>query len=68
MSKQFFSAVIFALLCTGNISPESLNATRLQKFDMQTIASYQAMSQNAVANLQDNDDEEEETGQEETKT
>ena len=64
MSKQFFSAVMFALLCTGNISPESLNTTHLRDFNSQTIASYQALSQSTGIHWQNDDDDDEEVKQE----
>ena len=63
MSKVFFSAMMFAMLCTGNLSPENLTSTgHLKDFNSHTVAQYQILSQNVHADLQDDfdDDDEEE--------
>ena len=64
MSKAIFSAMMFAMLCTGNLSPEALNNTsHLKDFNSHTMAQYQILSQNVSSDLQDNfddDDEEQE--------
>ncbi len=64
MSKVFFSAMMFAMLCTGNLSPETLSSTsHLKEFNSHTVAQYQILNQNANADIQDDfddDDEEQE--------
>lgn len=62
MSKVFFSAFMFALLCTGNLSLDHVqDNSHLQNFNMQTMAHYQVLNQNVSADMQDDlDDEDEE--------
>ncbi len=61
MSKVFFSAMMFAMLCTGNLSPEiAANTSHLKDFNSQTVAQYQILSQNVSADLQDDFDDDEE--------
>ena len=65
MSKAIFSAMMFALLCTGNLSPENITSSgHLKEFNSRTVAQYQVLSQNVSADLQDDfdDDDEEEQG------
>ncbi len=65
MSKAIFSAMMFAMLCTGNLSPENLNnAGYLKEFNSHTIAQYQILSQSANADLQDDYDDDEDEEQE----
>lgn len=62
MSKTIFSAFMFALLCTGNLSVDHLNHNK-QDFNMQTLAHYQMFSQNPSPDMQDNvDDDDEQEG------
>ncbi len=61
MSKVFFSAMMFAMLCTGNLSPEiAANTSHLKDFNSQTVAQYQILSQHVSADLQDDFDDDEE--------
>ena len=62
MSKVVFSAMMFALLCTGNLSTDALSNNHLKDFNSATIAHYQMLSQYQNADVHDNfdDDEEEE--------
>ena len=65
MSKVFFSAMMFAMLCTGNLSPEiAANTSHLKDFNSQTVAQYQILSQSANADLQDDYDDDEDEEQE----
>jgi len=61
MNKAIFSAMMFALLCTGNLSPENItNSGHLKEFNSQTVAQYQVLSQNVSADLQDDFDDDDE--------
>ena len=65
MSKVFFSAMMFAMLCTGNLTPENFSNTGyLKEFNSQTIAQYQILSQNTGSDLQDDFDDDDEEEQE----
>ena len=65
MSKAIFSAMMFALLCTGNLSPENITSSgHLKEFNSRTVAQYQVMSQNISVNLQDDSDDEDDEEQE----
>lgn len=63
MSKAIFSALMFAMLCTGNLSPDNVNNYNNLKH-MQTVAHYQLDNQHYADTLNnhfDDDEDEEET-------
>ncbi len=61
MSKAIFSAMMFALLCTGTLSLDNANQnSHLQDFSRQSIIHQQIMHQQGLAidqNQADDDDD-----------
>jgi len=64
MNKTVCSAMMFAMLCTGALTPGHFNqAGHLVNPGVEAVAQYQMMSQNVSFDLDDTSDDEEIPGE-----